>query len=805
MYVFEMLTGERPFQGDSMVETFVSILQKEPDYPKEISDRTKSLLESMLKKEREERTASAEDLVDEIENIQLSLAGESENFVISNEDAVNVSSTAFATQELSRLKAHTLLQWPALVVIVLFLVGIGLGAYLVKSLSDVSWAKEALVEVEDLVKEEKYFEAHDLAEKVSQYIPESEKLKRMSLIYTDSLSVRSEPSGAKVFVRRFIPGSEDKVKKEFLGTTPLAKKKIARGDYLLEIQLEGHRVFRRTISGTIPSIGKSYIGSPPIDMDVVLSDESDTPENMVFVPGGEYELNNWSRLPRKKVNLSEFYIDEYETTNEEFKEFIEKGGYQTARYWIHPFVKDGKEISVSEATSAFIDKTGLPGPRTWSNQNYPEGKDDHPVTGITWYEAAAYAAFRGKDLPTVFQWEKAARFGISDPRYNSMPWGLIRQGDSTESRANFSSSGTRKTGSFEFGMSPFGVYDMAGNVSEWVLNRSGDDYVTRGGAWNDLPYTFGGYGQYPGFYASDKLGFRCVKNASETKGQGDEELMPETPPVYEASTQSQFKEWAIHYDYDRKPINPRTVKIESFQSWTREKIEFIGDNDQIVTAYLFLPKFYERPLQVVHYIPPGDVVRGIRSLTDSVDMFLGPVIKSGRAVFVVELNGYLSRPYPKEFIPPEKNQIGFRKQNVNWLTDLRIGLDYLETRSDIDADKISLLGISNGANLSILLLPVETRYKAAVLVGAGIDPKWENWTESANLINFTPHIDTPVLMINGRYDETHPFKTFVEPLYSLVKAKKNRAVYEGGHIPSMEFFSKTSGRWLSEQLGQPLK
>ena len=78
-------------------------------------------------------------------------------------------------------------------------------------------------------------------------------------------------------------------------------------------------------------------------------------------------------------------------------------------FWKYKFFKAGKEISVEEALKDFKDRTGLPAPRTWSNQNFPDGKADFPVTDITWYEAAAYAAFRGKTLPTVFQWEKAAR------------------------------------------------------------------------------------------------------------------------------------------------------------------------------------------------------------------------------------------------------------------------------------------------------------------------------------------------------------------------------------------------------------
>ena len=81
---------------------------------------------------------------------------------------------------------------------------------------------------------------------------------------------------------------------------------------------------------------------------------------------------------------------------------------------------------------------GLAGPRTWSNQSFPDGKAEHPVTDITWYEAAAYAAFRGKQLPTIFQWEKAARNGYpAGGRRPGMPWGAFYPGDPLEDRANF--------------------------------------------------------------------------------------------------------------------------------------------------------------------------------------------------------------------------------------------------------------------------------------------------------------------------------------------------------------------------------
>ena len=96
-----------------------------------------------------------------------------------------------------------------------------------------------------------------------------------------------------------------------------------------------------------------------------------------------------------------------------------------------------------------------------------------------------------------------------------------------------------------------------------------------------------------------------------------------------------------------------------------------------------------------------------------------PLIKSGRAVFAVVLKGYNERPFPPNYAPPEKSTVEFRKQMVNWITDLRRGVDYLETREDFDNHKLAFLGICNGANLGLVLTAIETRYKCWFLKARG--------------------------------------------------------------------------------------
>src|SRR5262249_11049707 len=257
----------------------------------------------------------------------------------------------------------------------------------------------------------------------------------------------------------------------------------------------------------------------PVRVELILLEAARMPPRMVFVPGGKYKLVSWGKPTEAEVQLDDFFIDQFEVTNREYREFLQAGGYRRKEFWNHPFVKDGKELAWEEAVRAFQDRTGLPGPQGWSNQNYPEGMEDHPVTGVSWYEAAAYAAYRGKQLPTVFQWEKAARNGAWTHFWGIvMPWGLGGMRGAVDDRANFQGRGTVPVDRFEFGMSPFGCYQMAGNAAEWCRNARPLGFTTAGGSWQDPLYLYAMYGQFPGFYRANTLGFRCARAVAPDAG-----------------------------------------------------------------------------------------------------------------------------------------------------------------------------------------------------------------------------------------------------------------------------------------------
>jgi formylglycine-generating enzyme required for sulfatase activity len=124
---------------------------------------------------------------------------------------------------------------------------------------------------------------------------------------------------------------------------------------------------------------------------------------MVRVPAGRYALRG-----SPPVDLPEYWIDKYEVTNHQFKQFMDQGGYRRPEYWKQPFVENGIRLSWDQAMHKFLDATGRPGPSTWELGAYPEGEADFPVSGVSWFEAAAYAEFAGRALPAVQAWFNAA-------------------------------------------------------------------------------------------------------------------------------------------------------------------------------------------------------------------------------------------------------------------------------------------------------------------------------------------------------------------------------------------------------------
>ncbi len=216
-------------------------------------------------------------------------------------------------------------------------------------------------------------------------------------------------------------------------------------------------------------------------------------DKMIKVSAGEF-LYGKDKHPDKIEEA--FLIDVYPVTNSRYKEFIESGGYTKDEVWSEEGIKWKKEGGITQ-------------PTYWEHAEW--NKPDHPVVGVAYYEAEAYASWEGKRLPTEKEWEKAAR-GKDGREY---PWG----NEFNKENCNTMESGLNKTTRvilYPNGTSPYGCHDMAGNVWEWTdswYDESKEHRVLRGGSWFDTG-SICRCADRVRYYPSDRyysIGFRCAR------------------------------------------------------------------------------------------------------------------------------------------------------------------------------------------------------------------------------------------------------------------------------------------------------
>jgi iron(II)-dependent oxidoreductase len=230
-------------------------------------------------------------------------------------------------------------------------------------------------------------------------------------------------------------------------------------------------------------------------------DKMKVDKDMVMIPAGEFMMGGDTEddhMPVHKVYIDSFYMDKYEVTNAQYRKYCEETGAEYPEYW------DMEEFHC--------------GP------DFP----DHPVVGISWSEAKKYAEWAGKRLPTEAEWEYAARGGSIDNNYS---YGT----ESDTTKANYNVKGIKRKGTMPVGSYPpngYGLYDMTGNVVEWVADYYDKDYyksspqknptgpedgkfmVIRGGGWHSGAYCTRVYfrNALRSGWRDIAVGFRCARN-----------------------------------------------------------------------------------------------------------------------------------------------------------------------------------------------------------------------------------------------------------------------------------------------------
>jgi formylglycine-generating enzyme required for sulfatase activity len=313
---------------------------------------------------------------------------------------------------------------------------------------------------------------------------------------TGFLVVRSDPEEAAIRIRAVEFEGESSHGEPVRELRSLSNAiELAAGEYVLELS--------RAEWLPLTLLAKIEPGDTTVREASLLPD-SPISAGMVLVPAGPAPAGVGG-LP-----IEAFLIDRHEVTNREYARFMADDGYRTATLWRDSMTVDGKRLARAEAISSLSDLTGAPGPRIWSGSVYPAGSADHPVTGVSWYEANAYCLWEGKRLPTATQWWRAA-LGDGDKLY---PWG--QDSETLRARANFEATGTRQVEYSPSGVSEFGAFEMAGNAREWIRREQAGAPAAPsvGGSWQDPEYTFSVEWResLPLGFANETTGFRCVRH-----------------------------------------------------------------------------------------------------------------------------------------------------------------------------------------------------------------------------------------------------------------------------------------------------
>jgi eukaryotic-like serine/threonine-protein kinase len=718
--VYEMLSGHHPFRGQTGVETMAAILQATPE---PLSGRGRAIPRDLiaivtrcLQKSPADRFASGSELLRALGPRQPSPANAAKAWWV----AASCAGLLIAVAGY-----------------------FGWSRY--QSTSRAKWVDEiAVPEISRLIYEDRGLAALKLFRQAEQYAPASRSLIKVSEgVATRPVEFQSSPPGATLYISDYTSArGNDLSQWDLLGTTPLTVEQIPTwGYYRLRAVKPGYATTDAILGGENA-------------LSIALPAASEVPAGMVWIPP--------MSVPSPGVTLPGYWLGRHEVTNGQFKRFVDAGGYQKEQYWTEPIVKDGRTLSKQEAAAEFRDRTGRPGPSTWELSAFPAGAENLPVTGVSWYEAAAYAAFAGEHLPTLHEWNRAAGTSVNAH--------IIRL-------SNFGAKGPVAVGSGR-GMSPFGSFDMAGNVKEWTSTGVRNERYVLGGSWDEPPYMFSSRDARLPLSREGTIGFRTIKRVEPPPAGIFDPVPRDTQTLPKPVSEAEYLVYEGLHRYESSPLDTRTERVaDGSPYFRRETVSFrAAYGNERVVAHVFLPRNVSPPYQVVIVLGGVTIAHVLRRVEDF-DYPFEFIVRSGRAVVIPALSGTLERG-PSPPTPPPSRE---RERALRWSSDIGRTLDYLDARGDLDTERLGIYALSRGAVHAVRLLAIYPRFKAAVLCSGGMQmsqpPEVSAWT-------FAPRVQAPVLMVNGRYDFIFPVETNQNPLFRALGTKepdKRHVLYDGGH------------------------
>ena len=603
-------------------------------------------------------------------------------------------------------------------------------------------------------------------------------------------SIDSTPNNAAVSYRLYTDTEWTPI-----GTTPIKEARLPRDMLVLKYEKDGFATSYRVtynpgLYATNPTeLTAVYYDDAISDAPAVrLVPRDQVPNGMVYVPTSSYRLHNL-----EKTILPDFFIDRDETTNTEYQSFVDADGYSDPSYWSDlAFDNDGASLSWEQAMEHFRDTTNRPGPAGWSLSRFPDGAGQQPVTGISWFEAMAYARYRDKSLPTLHHWSRAAQLQ-REGNYPIAPKLIVL--------SNFSGA-LEPIGGGAIG--PFGTHDMAGNVREWVANTSDELRFAMGGAAIDAPYVVHHQIRKDPWSRDGMTGTRNVRyrNTPAPVVFSNRSGTTALPPLSEAAPEIALDAYLSTLEFVPFDAEPLLISEHDQGFGVLRKISLnMSRNGGRFEAYVFIPKGYKPPYQSMVYMSGTYAFNRGAQLEPWInwevkDVF-SPYLRSGRAIIWPVWYGSYERYDGMNEAPNELRDVLNYERLKHWVTDMAAIVAYLDASEDFN-DRVAWLGLSYGAAVPRTTHFFTPPFRTAILL-SGSAPM-----HGPLDVSYYRRFSLPVLLLKGRFDQLLPvasaerwFNTIATPADD-----KRLVIYDTNHwpLPRNQMIREVID-WLDHYLG----
>ena len=605
------------------------------------------------------------------------------------------------------------------------------------------------------------YELNPNNELIKNYYDKSRKYAKLDL-NKDGVEIRIKYRGDDMF--------------QFVGYTPIDSFPVPNSwnSYQLKV-IDGNfsYLFENIFNGV--TVDDHVYSLPEINSEIL--------ENHIVMPGRS--INNFRVYGRNtgEINIPTFSISKNEVSNIEYQEFVNDGGYQNPTFWDFPLKIDDKLYEFKKTVSTFKGKFGKNGPANWSYGKFPNGLGNHPVSGISWFEARAYAKYKNQELPNMHQWTYAAKAYT-----NTLDQDVMENG-------NFNSDFTKPVNSDAGSLS--GINNIGGNVKEWLINRSGnnkDKFSAAGGSYLEPSYQFIGQNFQNPNDRSIGNGIRLVKNLSSDNNTNLDNYSI-TQRVYRelddepSVSDEMFDYYKSQFDYPKNDINVQTNFINdpndiyTIESFSMEPA--YRSQEKLTGFIIYSSKNLKKPNPVIVFPHAGSLRQNnIETIPPRLIRTFSYLLDEGYAIIYPIYSGLYNRSRNNECDDDieycRKNNV-FRKGK-----DYKKVIDYLETRSDFNFNNLSYYGSSMGANYSNWMLAIDDRVKSAFLLVGGVNTSPQ--AKEIDQHNYTRRIKVPIFHIVGKLDPVVSYEKAFLPWKKIIGTpKKDLRIIEmdnvGHYVP----------------------